>query len=102
MFVVVICYTAVPHECEDCDYNAYCGVSQCVCNEGYYGDGFLCQALDCEYNPNVIRVSPSQGRLQEFGLWYAHMMPKSGGDYNLTVISQSKQWIYNIHNLFII
>ena len=30
------------------------------------------------------------------------MMPKSGGDYNLTVISQSKQWIYNIHNLFII
>ena len=25
-----------------------------------------------------------------------------GGDYNLTVIIQSKQWIYNIYNLFII
>ena len=32
------------------------------------------------------------------------MMLKSGGggDYNLTVIMQSKQWIYNIYNLFII
>ena len=32
------------------------------------------------------------------------MMPKSGegGDYNLTVIIQSKQWIYIIYNLFII
>ena len=56
-----------------------------------------------------------QGRLQKFGLWYAHMMPRSvcvcvcvcvggggGGDYNLTVIIESKQWIYNIYNLFII
>ena len=47
-----------------------------------------------------------QGRLQEFGLWYAHMMPKTaggGGDYNWTVIIQSRQWIYNIYNyLFII
>ena len=25
-----------------------------------------------------------------------------GGDYNLTVIIESKQWIYNIYNLFII
>ena len=25
-----------------------------------------------------------------------------GGYYNLTVIIQSKQWIYNIYNLFII
>ena len=25
-----------------------------------------------------------------------------GGDYNLTVIIQSKRWIYNIYNLFII
>ena len=25
-----------------------------------------------------------------------------GGDYNLTVIIQSKQWIYNTYNLFII
>ena len=51
-----------------------------------------------------------QGRLQKFGLWYAHMMPRSvcvcvcggGGDYNSTVIIESKQCIYNIYNLFII
>ena len=45
-----------------------------------------------------------QGRLQKFGLWYAHMISRSGGggDYNLTVIIESKQWIYNIYNLFII
>ena len=55
---------------------------------------------------DVIWLEDSQGRLQEFGLWYAHMMPKSGGgggaDYNLTVIIQSTQWIYNIYILFII
>ena len=58
---------------------------------------------------NTVLMMLKQGRLQEFGLWYADMRPMRGrggggsrGGQNFTVKNQNKQWINDMYNLFMI
>ena len=63
-------------------------------------------ASSVDYSNKMYQLlNCNQGRLQEFGLWYAHMMPKTGVEGWLQFDSNSKQTMdiyYIVYNLFII